>query len=520
MTRPSITLAVLLAACNNQKGATLNNNGASMPVDADGDGYDVFHDCDDGDPNVHPGADEVCNSVDDDCDGTVDFGFTVNAQFATIQDAIDAAQDGDVVCVPPGKYEEDINFLGKDIEVYGYEGPDQTTIVGVERTRVVTLASGEGPDAWLHGFTITGGFAETGAGIYVVEGAPTLEDLVVEGNECAAGEGSTCRGTGVAVVDADATLIDVEIRGNRAEAAEVCGAGLYVGSSSTTTSVSPELTDVSVLDNYATAIIEEGAAEGGGACFEWLASSGNLQPTWDGGTVAGNAATADGGIAVGGGIALVGDSLPNFQAMHLFVADNTATGREVVGGGLGHRGGAPGEEAIRIDASVFANNRADGDLAIGGAIGLDDYLSAGLWHLDLVGNEASTAGGAVGFAGSDTGYIGLLASNVVSNRAVEGSVFGWIDGSPDLEVGYSDIYDNGDPEYADPALVDDHDNIAADPLYLGTGASSAVNWDLHLDPSSPCVDPAASIDTDPNGSPGDIGAYGGTYGSGYHAHWK
>ncbi len=33
-------------------------------------------DCDDGDPGVHPDADEVCNHVDDDCDGVVDEGVT------------------------------------------------------------------------------------------------------------------------------------------------------------------------------------------------------------------------------------------------------------------------------------------------------------------------------------------------------------------------------------------------------------------------------------------------------------
>lgn len=39
-------------------------------IDADGDGYDADSDCDDADPSVNPGADEVCeNGVDDDCDG-------------------------------------------------------------------------------------------------------------------------------------------------------------------------------------------------------------------------------------------------------------------------------------------------------------------------------------------------------------------------------------------------------------------------------------------------------------------
>ncbi len=47
-------------------------------VDADGDGYSpdaddaAFVDCDDTDASIHPGAGELCNGVDDDCDGTAD----------------------------------------------------------------------------------------------------------------------------------------------------------------------------------------------------------------------------------------------------------------------------------------------------------------------------------------------------------------------------------------------------------------------------------------------------------------
>ena len=41
-------------------------------VDGDGDGYEVCAgDCDDGDPAVSPAATEQCNGVDDDCDGAV-----------------------------------------------------------------------------------------------------------------------------------------------------------------------------------------------------------------------------------------------------------------------------------------------------------------------------------------------------------------------------------------------------------------------------------------------------------------
>ncbi len=40
--------------------------------DMDGDGFSSDLDCDDADPAVFPGADDVCNGTDDDCDGVID----------------------------------------------------------------------------------------------------------------------------------------------------------------------------------------------------------------------------------------------------------------------------------------------------------------------------------------------------------------------------------------------------------------------------------------------------------------
>jgi hypothetical protein len=46
--------------------------------DEDGDGFDCHNDCDDTDPSVHPGAHEICNGIDDNCNGLIDEGGVCN----------------------------------------------------------------------------------------------------------------------------------------------------------------------------------------------------------------------------------------------------------------------------------------------------------------------------------------------------------------------------------------------------------------------------------------------------------
>ena len=95
--------------------------------------------------------------------------------FNTIQGGINDAVDGDTVRVHPGGYTENIDFTGKAIAVISSTGTDATTIDGGDSSSVVTFQSGEDQLSLLAGFTITGGDAEQGGGIYCSGSSPGLK---------------------------------------------------------------------------------------------------------------------------------------------------------------------------------------------------------------------------------------------------------------------------------------------------------------------------------------------------------
>ena len=132
---------------------------------------------------------------------TVGFSDTLHVptEFLTIQDAIDAAKDGDTVMVAPGTYVENISFKGKAITVVSTDGPDLTFIDGNQAGSVVLFALGEGPGSKIEGFTIQNGsgtyvhFANQGGGICCYEASPRITNNVITRN----GVGSTGYGGGI-----------------------------------------------------------------------------------------------------------------------------------------------------------------------------------------------------------------------------------------------------------------------------------------------------------------------------------
>ena len=202
--------------------------------DADGDGFVSADDCDDADNTTYPGAVELDDGVDNDCDAYVDeLDVCSDAMHTTIQDALDVASDGQYVIVCPGVYTENLDFGGTDAIVLSADGPDSTTIDGGGLGPVVMFRSGESAGATLSGFTLTNGLGEstgstvedlTGGGLSIDNASPTISDNIISGNAATIGAGVRVYGS-----RANPTVVQNVITDNRCD--DGLGGGVYFDSS-------------------------------------------------------------------------------------------------------------------------------------------------------------------------------------------------------------------------------------------------------------------------------------------------
>ncbi len=81
------------------------DTGPTEPTDGDSDGWDDGIDCDDDDPDVHPGATETCDDRDQDCDEAIDEDATDQVTFWADYDGDDWGNElvSELHCSDPGE---------------------------------------------------------------------------------------------------------------------------------------------------------------------------------------------------------------------------------------------------------------------------------------------------------------------------------------------------------------------------------------------------------------------------------
>jgi len=94
-----------------------------------------------------------------------------SGDFPTIQDAVDASADGDVIELGSGRFtglgNHDVTFAGKAITVRSRTGDPLDCVIDCQGSEVneshgFIFDSGEGPDSRLEGVTITDGYLADG----------------------------------------------------------------------------------------------------------------------------------------------------------------------------------------------------------------------------------------------------------------------------------------------------------------------------------------------------------------------
>ncbi|HUU70222.1 MAG TPA: right-handed parallel beta-helix repeat-containing protein [Planctomycetota bacterium] len=137
--------------------------------------------------------------------------------YQTIQAAIDAAADGDVVLLKDGIYAGDgnrnVDFKGRKITLRSEHGHGGCVLDCQGLGRAFVFQNGEGPSSVLDGITIVGGFTDdSGGAILCSRSSPTISNLVIIGNR------ARQSGGGIAAISGSPRINNTALLGNIAAA--------------------------------------------------------------------------------------------------------------------------------------------------------------------------------------------------------------------------------------------------------------------------------------------------------------
>ena len=481
-------------------------------------------DCDDANARINPGSPEICDGLDNDCDGIIDDdpvdGDTwypdldadnwgdatasirscaalaghvtndwdcddANPDEPVIVDALMGSASGDgsglspldtiqggvdlaigCVLVKPGTYTEQVDLYGKGLSLRGAEG-SAVTIIDPE----LSTCTYTNPD-------------DCGAVLTMDSGSGVSARI----------DGFTIRnGTGYATSTVTTDTCGDSVSGYETCSDlvyEYCGGGVYVYGEN------PDFHDV-VLEHNTLPPYTYGAVDtltevwmysmGGGLCAV------DAVVKLDDVSIFANSADEGGGIFA--------TDASTVEMLHTYIAENVATD-----------GAGAFFEAATLTAgnSIFACNGATGD---GGGLLLESSGSgADLVNVSFYG-DSSAAGINRGAAVYGDAYATVTITNSIAQTANEAYTFY---GTGSGSFNYDDVYNTFYGAYTlGGAWSGGATTLYVDPGFIAPSCDGdPANDDFHLSPGSPVIDAGKPYpaDLDADGTLNDMGAYGGPSG--------
>ncbi len=371
-------------------------------------------------------------------------------EYTLIQDAIDAAEDGDIVSVEPGTYDEDLHFKEKRITVIAAQGPEVTTLEGA--SAAVTFDMEEGSDSILSGFTITSAHV----GVDIDGASPRIESCVFTGHVVQ----SAVRSLHGSPAFVACTFVDND--GDEGAAMNLKGSGAV------------RVQDCVFERNY--------AMQGYGSAIY----SEGIALTVEGSTFRDNEGY-NGTVAA-------------YNPGTVVLARNVFCGNQATYGGAVH--GAAGVE-VSLSNNILQGNAA---LIGGGALSVH-AASVEMVNNTLVGNQASAdQGGHVlllpdaAFASTNDIYAFALAGDGIVAAAAE-----------DVQIDHGDFWDNEEDDAGGELEEIPAGNLFLNPDFVeySVEGSACDDANLRLAAGSYLIDAGDPEILDSDGSVSDLGAYGG-----------
>ena len=375
------------------------------------------------------------------------------AKFASIQAAVDAAVNGEIIEIAPGTYHEHVDLKGKSITLRSSSGDPNDTIIdgrfidtsgggsafGSLDGMVVLCNSGEDPNTVIEGLTISNGngrFIDSndrqGSGLYVNNASPTVNDCIFRDNTVGGG-GFNGRGGGAYLRTSNSTFSDCIFTLNQAT---VHGGGMYFIDNSQITLSNCNFNNNTATNNGGAVLMSTSEATINNSVFDT-----NNTTQLDGGAISndrcslaisGSTFTNNSANDQGGAIINLNNASSTILIQHTDFIDNTA-GND---GGAIHNfdGSSPtilhcnfiGNTATSNDGGAIDNLNSSSPIiqnclfalnqcpSGGGAIQNNGNSSPTILHCDFYSNRANSGGAIYNWTGSDSHF---AYCNFIGNRA-------------------------------------------------------------------------------------------------------